>query len=168
MATDVNNPSEVRERLYKEIDDARYGMLGVIRPENQHHFNPMACYPEEETGRIWFFTKKGTDLVRDSGPAGQKAMFIVTSGQDFQACVGGTLREQYDRGELERFWNANVAAWYPDGKDDPDLTMLCFEPTDADVWIQKGGPIRYNYEVVKANATNTVPDVGGGKTNVQL
>lgn len=168
MGTDIKDPSEVRERLYKEVEDARFGMLGVMRPEQQHHFNPMACYPEKDTGTIWFFTKKGTDLVRDAGTEGHKAMFIVTDGQEFQACIGGTLREQYDRGELEKFWNPNIAAWYPDGKDDPDLTMLAFDPTDADVWISKAGPVRYTYEVAKANATGSMPELGGGKTNVQL
>lgn len=167
MATDANNPSEVRARLYKEIDSARYGMLGVIRPENQHHFNPMACYPEEETGRVWFFTKKGTDLVKDAGGEGRMAMFIVTSGQDFQACIGGNLREQFDRSELEKFWNPHVSAWYPDGKDDPDLTMLCFEPHDADVWISRSGPVKYAFEVAKANASHSTPNVTD-KTTVQL
>ena len=95
-------------------------------------------------------------------------MFIVVSkDQEFQACIGGELREQFDKAKLEQFWNAHIAAWYPDGKDDPELTMLCFEPHDADVWISKAGPVRYAYETAKANATKSVPDVGG-KTNVQL
>jgi general stress protein 26 len=167
MSTDIKDTSAVRERLYKEVDDARFGMLGVIGAPVQHHFNPMACYPDKETGRIWFFTKKGTDLARDAG-AGESAMFIVTSkDQEFQACIGGDLREQYDRAKLEQFWDAHIAAWYPDGKDDPELTMLCFEPQDADVWISKAGPVKYAYETAKANVTHSIPDVGG-KTNLQL
>lgn len=168
MATDTNNPSEVRERLFKEVDDARFGMLGVTGVQPQHHFNPMACYPDKEQGRIWFFTKKGTDLVNDAGKSGAHAMFtVVSKDQNFQACIGGVLREQYDRAELEKFWNPHIAAWYPDGKDDPELTMLVLEAHDADVWISKAGPVRYAFEVAKANATHSIPDVGG-KTNVQL
>ena len=169
MSTDTNNQAEVRTRLYKEVEEARFGMLGVVTGgPNQHHFNPMACYPEPETGKIWFFTKKNTDLVKDAGQGGASAMFLVVSkDQEFQACIGGQLREQFDRDELEKFWNPHIAAWYPDGKDDPELTMLCFDARDADVWISKGGPIRYNYEVAKANVSHSVPDVTG-KANVQL
>jgi general stress protein 26 len=160
VSTDINNPSAVRERLYKEVDDARFGMLGVIGAPVQHHFNPMACYPDKDSGRVWFFTKKGTDLVRDAG-LGESAMFIVTSkDQEFQACIGGELRERFDREALEAFWNPHIAAWYPDGKDDPELTMLCFEPHDADVWISKAGPVKYAFEVAKANVTKTTPDIG--------
>lgn len=167
MGTDVKDPADVRKRLYKEVDDARFGMLGVIGAPTQHHFNPMACYPDKDMGDIWFFTKKGTDLVRDAG-LGQSAMFIVASkDQDFQACIGGDLREEFDRDRLEKFWNAHVAAWYPDGKDDPQLTMLRFQPSDADVWISKAGPVKYAFEVAKANASHSIPDVGG-KANVQL
>ena len=133
--------------------DAVPAKLGVIGAPAQHHFNPMACYPDADTGDIWFFTKKGTDLVRDAG-LGQSAMFIVTSkDQDFQACIGGDLREEFDRSRLEKFWNAHVAAWYPDGKDDPQLTLLRFQPSDADVWISKAGPVKYAFEVAKANAS---------------
>lgn len=167
MSTDTNNPSEVRERLYKELDDARFGFLGVIGAPTQHHFNPMACYPDKETGQIWFFTNRGNDLIKDAG-AGESAMFMVTSkDQDFQACIGGDLREQYDRAKLEQFWNPHIAAWYPNGKDDPSLTMMVFEPSDADVWISKAGPVKYAFEIAKANVSHQTPD-WGGKANVQL
>ena len=61
---------------------------------------------------------------------------------------------------IDRHWNPVVAAWYPEGKDDPHLTLLRFDADDGRIWLSKTGPVRFMYEVTKANLTKTMPDVG--------
>jgi hypothetical protein len=39
--------------------------------------------------------------------------------------------------------------------------MLCLDANDAQVWISEGGPIRFAWEVAKANLTGSTPGVGG-------
>ena len=41
--------------------------------------------------------------------------------------------------------------------------MLCLDVSDAQVWISEGGPIKFAFEVAKANLTGTTPDVGGSR-----
>lgn len=62
---------------------------------------------------------------------------------------------------IERYWSPFVAAWYPKGKDDPNLSLARFEPNNARVWISNRGPFTYPLEIIKANATHKRPDVGG-------
>jgi general stress protein 26 len=62
---------------------------------------------------------------------------------------------------MDRYWNAVVAAWYPDGKDDPQLTMLRLDCADAEVWISDDGPVKFAWEIAKANATHQPPDAVG-------
>ena len=88
-------------------------------------------------------------------------MFVFQHARELYACVGGDVRVEYDRERMNKYWNAHVAAWYPEGKDDPRLTMLSFDARDAEVWISEAGPVRYAWEVAKANATRSQPDVGG-------
>ena len=70
-------------------------------------------------------------------------------------------RRRLDPARIEKYWNPIVAAWYPEGKADPHLTLLCLDVTDAQVWISEGGPIKFAFEVAKANLTGQTPDVGG-------
>ena len=51
--------------------------------------------------------------------------------------------------------------WYPDGKDDPHLTLIRFEADDGRVWVSDKGALGFGYEVLKANLTKSVPDAGG-------
>ena len=58
-----------------------------------------------------------------------------------------------------------VAAWYPEGKADPRLTLVRFVPEEGQVWVSKQGLIRLAFQVAKANLSHTTPHLGG-VTNV--
>lgn len=154
MSKDKLTDAQAEEKLWDSIDHHNTGMLGLI---GQHH-QPMTAFVEKETGQIWFFTRKDTDMARDVGGGGAKAMY-VHQAPGLQACIEGRLTLQHDRARMDKYWNAVVAAWYPEGKDDPQLTMLCFDADDARVWLSDG-PVKFFYEIAKANATKTTPDVG--------
>ena len=38
-----------------------------------------------------------------------------------------------------RFWSEEVARWYPRGRDDPDLALLRFVPSSAQIWLPSDG-----------------------------
>jgi general stress protein 26 len=159
MAHHALNDDEVRDRLWQEIKDARYGMLGVVG--SHEHFQPMTAFLEKDDAVLWFYTRKDTDIARTSQDARTEAMFIIQSkDQDFQACIGGRLVQDGGREVVDRYWNPMVAAWFPDGKDDPYLTMLKLECRSAAIWLADAGRAKYTLEVAKANLTGQTPNVG--------
>ncbi|HEX2561850.1 pyridoxamine 5'-phosphate oxidase family protein [Phenylobacterium sp.] len=158
MATDPNDREAAEARLWKELADEQIGMLGVVGGE-PHHFQPMTAFPEPETGQIWFFTYKDTELADQVGQ-GAQAMFVLQT-KKLWACIGGRLTQQHDRERMDRYWNPVVAAWYPQGKDDPRLTLLRLDADDAQVWISDVGPVKFAWEIARANAQHRQPDLGG-------
>ena len=159
MSHDINDQEKAERRLWKEIEAARFGMLGL---SNGHqHFQPMTAFAEPDESAIWFFSSDNTDLVKVVAQGDNKAMFVVQSkDQDFQGCIDGRLVETRDQARIDRYWNPMVAAWYPAGKDDPHLTLLRFDVSDAEVWISKGGAVRLAWEIAKANLNGKAPDLG--------
>jgi general stress protein 26 len=164
MTTDINDPAAVERRLWDEIEKDQVGMLGVVG-RSAHHLQPMTAFVEPAANRLWFFTRNDTDLVDEIG-AGHPAMFVFQQ-RDLRACIGGRLTVAPDRQRMDRYWNAVVAAWYPKGKDDPHLTLLRLDCDDAQVWISQAGPMRFAWEIAKANATGHTPDLGG-RTEVRF
>jgi general stress protein 26 len=161
--TDQHNPKDVENRLWKEIERGRYGMLGLVGVEHPQHFQPMTAFPESENGQIWFFTRDDTDLAKavTAAEAPHAMLTISSKDQEVQACLGGTLALSQDRERIEKFWSPVVAAWYPDGKDDPHLTLLRMDLEDAAVWLSEAGPVRFAFEIARANLTGRKPDLGG-------
>ena len=161
MSKDLT-PAKAEEAFWDSLKKSNTGLLGLDQPG--YHAQPMTAFRDEETGTIWFFTRDDTDLARDAGVgSGQSAMFHYGSkDQNVWACVHGDLSVHgQDRAIIDRYWNPVLAAWYPEGKDDPHLTILRFEAGDARVWVNEGGFFKFAFEIAKANATKTLPDAGG-------
>ena len=162
MSDDILDPAKAEEAFWKALEKSNTGMLGLDQPG--YHAQPMTAYREEATGVIWFFTRDDTDLAKDAGVGGgQSAMFHYGSkDQKVWACIHGELSVYgHDREIIERYWNPVLAAWYPQGKDDPALTILRFDAEDGRVWVSDGGLIKFAFEIAKANLTKTIPDAGG-------
>ena len=152
---------EAEEEFWNHLETSNTGMLGLDQPG--YHAQPMTAFREEETGTIWFFTRDDTDLAKDAGVGGgQSAMFHYGSkDQNVWACIHGELSVHgHDREVIDRHWNPVLAAWYPGGKDDPNLTILRFDAGDGRVWVNEGGFFKFFYEIAKANVTKTLPDAG--------
>lgn len=161
MSTDINDRAAVERKLWKAIgDDNGTVMLGAHTHPMQH-FQPMTAFCEEEAGKVWFFTRTDTELAL-SIAEGKDAMMVVQRSR-FQACVSGELTLQHDIARIEKYWNPVVAAWYPEGKGDPRLTMLCLDVRDAQVWLNEAGPVKFAFEIAKANMTGREPDLGGSR-----
>jgi general stress protein 26 len=158
--THAHSEAELEDRLWKEIEKARYGMLGLTGRQPAHHFQPMTAFCERDGGQIWFFTRNDSDLAQATERGGEAMFIIQAKDQAFQACVSGRLVQEFDTGRMQEYWNPVVAAWYPEGQNDPRLTMLRFDVSDAQVWLSETNPLAFGIQIVKANMTGKEPDVG--------
>lgn len=158
MDIDMHDHAAVERRLWDEIEKHSVGMLGVTG-DNTHHTQPMTAFVEPRARQLWFFVGAETALAHDI-VEGRSGMFVFQR-DDIQACISGDLQIHYDRARIDRYWNAVVAAWWPGGKDDPNLTLIRMDCDEAQVWLARSGPARFAWEIAKANATKHAPDVGG-------
>jgi general stress protein 26 len=153
--------ADAEQAFWDHLEKSNTGMLGLDRPG--YHSQPMTAFREEETGTIWFFSRDDTDLARDVAGAGQSAMFTYGSkDQEVWACIHGALSvSPRDPARIDKYWNPVLAAWYPDGKEDPHLTLLRFDADDGRIWVSDGGFLKFAFEIAKANISKTLPDAGG-------
>ncbi len=150
-----NSPED---QLWDELDDVHAGMLGV--EGSGQHMQPMSPHLDRDGRRIWFFANRKSDLVEAIGQ-GKRAHFVVVGDDhDYHACLAGDLAVNNDRARIDAYWSPVVSAWFEGGKDDPDLALLEFRLIDAAVWASSSSPIKFGWEIAKANVTDSEPDVG--------
>lgn len=151
--------AEAEKALWQSLDEFKVGMLGLDRPGQ--HSQPMTGFAEPETATLWFFTRNDTDLAKDVAGSGQSGMFSFQArDRKVYACLQGLMSIDADRERIDRFWNPVVSAWYPQGKDDPHLTLIRFDATEGRVWLSDKGALGFAYQILKANLTSTLPDPG--------
>ncbi len=57
------------------------------------------------------------------------------------ARFSGTLSEETSRERLDKQWSQIIEAWFPGGKDDPNLLMLKMDLGEAEIWNSDMGLI---------------------------
>lgn len=132
----MTHEAELVAKFWKALKSDRTVMVGLPDADSGRS-QPMTAQIEgDEGGPIWFFSSSETDLVGAVGGGVAADLHFVGKGHDLFATVSGRMRVNTDPAVVERLWNPFVAAWY-EGKDDPKLRLLCFEPGDAQIWLNE-------------------------------
>jgi general stress protein 26 len=137
-----------QHRLWDAIEARQIGMLELTN--SGLHAQPMLAFVERRRKRLWFIARVDSDLVRSIADGGCSA-FVFQDG-DLMASIAGALRAVDDPGRVARYWNAAVAAWLPEGPHAPDLTMLCLDCVDAEVWISGVDLTKFTWEIAWGDA----------------
>ena len=133
----MSKEADLTAKFWKTLKSDRTVMLAV--PDlGAGHSQPMTALIEgDHSGPIWIFTSSETDLVHALDVEGREALLhFASKGHELFATVEGRLRIDTDYETVERLWNPFVAAWF-EGKDDPKLRLLRFEPADAQIWLNQ-------------------------------
>ncbi|MEZ5818661.1 MAG: pyridoxamine 5'-phosphate oxidase family protein [Hyphomicrobiaceae bacterium] len=144
------------EQFWEVTDDIRAGMLGI--EGSGQHMQPMHPNCEREGRNIWFFVKKQSDLVQAIGSGARGHFCVVGREHDYHACVAGRMTVENNQAMIDRFWSKMTAAWFK-SKDDPDLTLVKMALDNGVAWASVG-PVKFGWEVMKANLSDQEPDVG--------
>jgi general stress protein 26 len=131
-------PADLTERFWKQLKSDRTVMLGLVGVEDGLS-QPMTALVDDEAapGVIWIFSSIETDLVEATGARHTALMHFADKGHDLFATVEGELIADNDPAMIDKLWNPYVAAWYQDGKRDPKLQLLRFEPEYAKIWLNE-------------------------------
>jgi general stress protein 26 len=126
-----DNNQEFRDKFWSSIRSDMTAMIGVPGV----HPRPMTAQFDDNRDVIYFFTAKNTDLAEAVADAKKEATLVYAAkGHDLFATVQGTLTKHNDRAVIDRLWNRFVAAWFEQGKEDPNLCLLRFDPANAEIW----------------------------------
>jgi general stress protein 26 len=127
-------PQELEAKFWKALKSDMTMMLGLDGVEDGHA-RPMTAQVEGNHGPIWFFAGKDNALVQRLQDGNRAIATFTSKGHDLFATVHGSVRTDNDRAVIDRLWNRFVAAWYPGGKDDPNLALLRLDPEGAEIWL---------------------------------
>jgi general stress protein 26 len=130
------SPADIEEKFWKAVKSDRTMMVGLADAEDGLA-QPMTAQLDagRETGPLYFFTAKDTDLARALTGGDAAQIYFAAKGHELFASVDGVLTKDDDRELIDRLWNPFVAAWFEGGKDDPKLQLLRFDLHEAQVWL---------------------------------
>lgn len=156
-----SNPdrSEALAKLWSLIKGIKVAMLTSWDGQRMRA-RPMQGFQDIFEGELRFYTKGHGKKVDEVTSYDQVCLAYADHDEQVYVSVAGKARLTRDRALLEKHWNRHVAAWFPQGLDEPDLAMIVVEVEEAEFWDSTSSSMKYLWEVTKANLTRSTPDVG--------
>lgn len=160
MKYEQGDPAELREKFWKAMADSPFVMLQLDRAPDTAA--PMTAQLDKDANHaIWFFTLRDNHFAA----MGAATATFAAKGHEVFARFAGTLSEETDRARLDKEWNNWVEAWFPGGKDDPNLLMLRMDLGPAAIWAGDVGVFNTVKMALGMDVTDTIK---GGYAETRL
>jgi general stress protein 26 len=157
MATEATT-SEQYKKIHDLIKDIHVAMLTTEGSDGRLHSRPMATQQAEFDGSVWFLSRQRSGKVTDIQHEAHVNL-AYSDGKHAFVTLAGTAEIQKDRKKIEELWNPLYKAWFPDGKEDPEITVIKVQVEEAEYWEAPPNAIVRNVKILTAALT-------GGKVSV--
>lgn len=142
--------AEIREEFWHAMEHSPYVMIS-LRGAGTVHAEPMTAMLDRDARHtVWFFTSKQNRIA----PGGRAMAQFAAKGHDVFACLSGSLSVENNPAIRDKHWSKMVEAWFPGGKNDPNMLMLRFEIDDAEVWTADLGIVG-TFKMLTGQTVNT-------------
>ncbi len=127
---------------------------GVLRSR------PMQTQEFEFDGSLWFFTSSNTHKADEIEKDNRVNVSYAAPSVNTYVSVSGTAEIVKDQAKIDEYWNEIHRAWFPEGKDSPDLVLLKVAVEQAEYWDSPSSTIVQIAGFVKAMVTGERADGG--------
>jgi len=125
----MSDTEELKFKFWKALAESPF--LFVQLDSEPDTAVPLTAQLDKDANHtIWFFVSRDHTFA-GGGPA---TATFAGKGHDIFARFKGMLSHETSRKRLEKQWNNVVEAWFPGGKDDPNLLMLRMDLGEAEIW----------------------------------
>jgi len=121
---------------------------------------PMSTQKVDEQGNIWFMSSIKSDKNAEILQNNEVQLFYSNPSNYEFLTVHGKATVHTDRAKIEELWTPFAKAWFEDGKDDLDISLIKVAPQSAYYWDTKNSKIISMIQILAATVTGTAPDDG--------
>lgn len=147
------------DKVYDLLTEYDNVMLVTHAQGSRLDARPMHVAQLDRNCDLWFLTRVD-DKVREL-EANPTAQVVAQDVEDSWLSLSGRVEVLNDRARVDELWQEPYRAWFPDGKDDPNLRVLAFRSERGEYWDQRGSnKVEYALKVAKAYVTGDPPTPG--------
>lgn len=102
---------------------------------------PMSVKKVCDQGNFWFLSPGDSDKNQEISNDPRVQLFISnTSNYEFLSVYGKATISR-DKEKIDELWSDIAKAWFPEGKDDPRVTVIKVSPEEGFYWDTKDGKL---------------------------
>lgn len=152
------------EEGHKKIEELVKGihicMMTTAREDGTLSSRPMAVQDKPFDGTLWFLTRSTSDKIDEIRHDQHVLLGFADPSSSKYISLRGRARVGQERGKINELWNPMYKAWFPKGKDDPEIAVLRVVVSEADYWEASGAKVVTLMKYAFAAATGGKVPVG--------
>ena len=121
---------------------------------------PMAVREVDDEGNLWFISSasshKNEEIKEDENV---QLIFAKPASTEYMS-VYGKASIFRDQQKIKDLWTPIANAWFDEGKNDPDVTVLKVTPSEAYYWDTPNGKVVTLLKIATAAVTGKTMDTG--------
>jgi general stress protein 26 len=163
--------SDVNKNDIKMLNDRIKGiqiaMMTTVDQDGSLKSRPMATQEMDNDGYLWFFTRASDAKVGDVQQDQQVNISYEKPGDNLFISVSGTAELVRDQKKINDLWKPLLKAWFPNGKDDPEIALLKVSVNNAEYWDSPSGIVGRLFAASKGLASGG-KDSGGEDVKLNI
>ncbi len=157
---DSNTRAASLAKLRDLIQGIHFAQLTTVEPNGHLRSRPMATQEVEFDGDLWFFTSRVAGKINEIQKNPQVNVSYAAPDKNRFVSVSGLAQQVDDRAKLEGLWRPGFKIWFPDGLNDPDITLLKIEVAEVEYWDAPSSKFVQLFGFVKALTTGNHDSLG--------
>jgi general stress protein 26 len=148
------------EFLKERADKIKTAMLTTYTTAHGFHSRPMGTADLDAEGNFWFFTNEYSEKVAEISLDNKVSLTYADHSDNTYLSIKGVASVVDDKAKMKQLWNPYVEAFFPDGINDPKLTLLKIHATDAEYWETTQNKVILAFNFIKATVMGDKFDAG--------
>jgi general stress protein 26 len=124
------------KQLIEEIDICLF--CTNLKQDDGETCRPMSSRDVSDEGNIWFFSEASSIKNEEIKQDQNVQLFYSHPGKDSYLVVNGEAELVFDRDIIAELWDPSLKAWFPEGKEDPNISLIKVKPSSGYYWDTKG------------------------------
>ncbi len=113
--------------------------LFCTNENGQLQSRPMGASQVDEAGDIWFFSAKSSNKNRQIEKDPEVHLMFIEAGKQHYLSLTTEATIVHDQQKVDELWNDFMKAWFPGGKQDPEISLLRASVVSGHYWDEKDG-----------------------------
>ncbi|MDO5509562.1 MAG: pyridoxamine 5'-phosphate oxidase family protein [Weeksellaceae bacterium] len=141
MSTKNYYDKKAQEKLKDMAEGARVCFMCTKLSQSPLSARPMSLQEVDDDGILWFISGKDSDKNYHLQKDAETQLFFLDKGNSEYLSIFGKADIYTDRATIEDKWSKMAEAWFEEGKDDPNVSIIGVRPQEVHYWENKSGGI---------------------------
>lgn len=127
------------EKIRALAESARVCLFGTSLMRPPITVRPMSVQSVDDAGNLWFLSARSSATNQEIAESADVQLFFANPGSSEYLTLDGVATISDDPELRREHWTPIAKTWFNQGVDDPEVTVIKFEPGDGYYWDTKHG-----------------------------